>query len=350
MKKTLTALLGALFCSALCWSVPVAAQSPKTLPLVAPEYHETALQWTHSITTPEDVARAHARQVEIAQGAKQPGQSLTAPAQGDQPAVRLHLYRPQKSAGSTGRALPAIYFLHGGGYLFGTPQTFGNLMAELAERHQAVVVALQYRLAPQAPFPAALNDAYHGLRYLCRNPQIFGIDARKVILMGESAGGGLAARLALFARDQGEFQPLGQVLTYPMLDHRTGTEASPYRAAQHTGEFVWTPASNRYAWETLRGGKAIDAEQMPYFSPALADKLHGLPPAFIAVGDLDLFVNENVDYANRLMQAGVPTELHVIPGVFHAFQQFKPDTPQARQFFALRDAAIARMLKQEPMP
>ena len=337
MKKIAAILLGLLWCA-----VQAAAQTPETLRHVAPEYRETALQWTHSITTPEDVARAHAMQLEAAKNAKQPDASVTVPARGDQPAVQLHIYRPQKAGEAL---LPAIYFIHGGGYLFGTPQRFGNGLADLAERNQVIVVALQYRLATQAPFPAELNDAYHGLSYLFRHPGQFGIDAEKIILMGESAGGGLAARLALLTRDKGEFRPIGQVLIYPMLDYRTGTEASPYRAT-HTGEFAWTAASNRYAWQTLRGGQRINDNQMPYFSPALAKDLSDLPPAYIAVGDLDLFVNEDIDYANRLIQAGVPTELHVLPGVFHAFELFLPDTAQAQRFFTLRDDAIRNMLKQ----
>ena len=221
----------------------------------------------------------------------------------------------------------------------------GDSLQALADQQQAAVVSLEYRLATEAPFPADLRDAYHGLSYVYHNAAQHGIDSERVVLMGESAGGGLAARLALYTRDKGEFTPEGQVLIYPMLDYRTGTTASPYRNTV-AGEFVWTPNANRYGWSTLRGGQTIASAQMPYFSPAMAKDLRDLPPTFMMVGDLDLFVNEDIDYANRLIQSGVPTELHVIPGVFHAFEMVNPQAEKTRNYLHWRSKAIARMFSK----
>ncbi|UOO80929.1 alpha/beta hydrolase [Uruburuella testudinis] len=331
-----------LIFSAICaaFSLSVAAQDLKTLHRLAPEYQSTAPQWTADISDDAEVARRNAGFKSAAESGVQPGQKIIVPAADGQPAVDLYVYRPQKAAA----VLPVIYFIHGGGYIMGNARQNNAALADLAERNQAAVVSVEYRLATEAPFPADLQDAYHGLSHIYRHAAALGLDASRLILMGESAGGGLAARLALYTRDQGEFTPAGQVLIYPMLDHRTGTDRSPYRNPD-AGEFVWTAASNRFGWNKLRGNQRISNAQMPYFSPAAAKNLRGLPPAFIAVGDLDLFVNEDIDYANRLIQAGVPTELHVIPGVFHAFEIIVPDSPQTAQYRELRRNAIQGMLR-----
>lgn len=319
---------------------PAAAQEWRTLHKLAPEYQSVAPQWAGSITDEAEVARREVGFKQAAEAAPQPDWKITVPASDGQPAVDLYVYRPKNAAGK----LPVIYFIHGGGYIMGNARQNNATLADLAERNQAAVVSVEYRLATKAPFPADLDDAYRGLRHLYRHADALGFDGKRIILMGESAGGGLAARLALYTRDQGEIKPAGQVLIYPMLDYRTGTAESPYRNP-YAGEFVWTAASNRFGWQKLRGGQRINAKQMPYFSPALAQDLSGLPPTFIAVGDLDLFVNEDVDYANRLIQAGVATELHVIPGVFHAFEIFVPDSPQTAQYRELRRRAIQGMLQ-----
>ncbi|MDO5638479.1 MAG: alpha/beta hydrolase [Neisseria sp.] len=324
---------------ALC-SLPVAAQDFKTLHRLAPEYQSIAPNWAASIADDAEVARREAGFRQAAEAAPQPDLKITVPAAARQPAVDLYLYRPKNATGS----LPVIYFIHGGGYIMGNARQNNAALADLAERNRAAVVSVEYRLATEAPFPADLNDAYHGLGHVFRHADALELDNKRIILMGESAGGGLAARLALYTRDRGEFSPAGQVLIYPMLDYRTGTAQSPYRNP-YAGEFVWTAASNRFGWGKLRGGQRISERQMAYFSPALAKDLSGLPPTFIAVGDLDLFVNEDIDYANRLIQAGVPTELHVIPGVFHAFEMLGPDSPQTAQYRELRRNAIQGMLR-----
>jgi acetyl esterase len=159
--------------------------------------------------------------------------------------------------------------------------------------------------------------------------------------MGESAGGGLAAMLALLARDRGEYALLGQVLIYPMLDPRTGHDEAPAHNPT-TGEFVWTVRHNRFAWSALRGESAIDAEWAPYFAPALAPELAALPLTFIAVGALDLFLEEDMAYALRLSRAGVSLECHVYPGAIHGFD-FVP-YEVASQYHADLASALKRML------
>lgn len=314
------------------------AQDFKTLDRLAPEYQATAPQWANSITDLQEAERRHQIQLDLAEQAAQPDEHVIVAAEAAQPAVDLYLYRPK--AGGT--HLPVIYFIHGGGYLFGAAKSSGNNFVEMAEKHNAVVISVEYRLATQAPFPADLNDAYHGLAYVFKNAEKLGIDPQRIVIMGESAGGGLAARLALYTRDQNAFQPKGQVLIYPMLDYRTGTPQSPYQNP-YAGEFVWTAQSNQFGWQTLRGEQQISSDDLAYFSPSMANDLTRLPATFMMVGDLDLFVNEDVDYANRLIAAGVQTELHVLPRLYHAFEHLDPTTPQTAEYKMLRDSAIQKM-------
>lgn len=251
----------------------------------------------------------------------------------------LHVFRPK--ADIEGKA-PVIYFIHGGGYIMGNARMKNASLFDLAERSRAVVLSVEYRLATDAPFPADIDDAYHGLSHVFDQAEELGFDRRKIVIMGESAGGGLAARLALKTRDLGKYHPAGQVLIYPMLDHRTGTQASPYRNP-YAGEFIRTTRLNRLGWNTLRGGQKIPARQMPYFSAATARNLRGLPRTFLMVGTLDLFANEDIDYANRLIQAGVPTDLLLIDGVYHVFEMAQPGSPQTQRYLNARTDAIRRM-------
>jgi triacylglycerol lipase len=199
----------------------------------------------------------------------------------------------------------------------------------LALEHDCVVVSVDYRLAPEHPFPAPQEDNYGALEWLTVHAPELDVDPTRVVVMGESAGGGLAASLALMTRDRGGPRLAGQVLIYPMLDWRTGSAACPY-GNRHTGEWVWTREKNRFGWEALRGDYQPVDERKGWFSPALADDFTGLPPAYIATGALDLFLDEDLAYARRLIDGGVPTELHVYPGAIHAFEMV-PDTTLAGQ-------------------
>ena len=189
---------------------------------------------------------------------------------------------------------------------------------------------------PETPTPGPLEDCYTALAWTVQSGADFGIDTSRVVLKGESAGGGLAAALALLSRDRGEFRPLHQHLTYPMLDDRTGTMRPP---GPYAGEFVWTAKDSQFAWPALLGGPAGGADVSPYAAPARATDLAGLPPAYIMAGALDLFADESTDYARRLMQAGVPAELHIYPGGFHGFDL----APAAEVAIAARASSLAAL-------
>ncbi len=238
--------------------------------------------------------------------------------------------------------LPILYFMHGGGYLEGDANTMATKPEVLTDGLQAILVSVNYRLATQAPFPADLHDAYSGLEYIHDHAAEYGADPTRIVILGESAGGGLAARLALYNRDHGRVALCGQALTYPMLDSRTGTDKDPM-PDPYAGQLVWTPAYNRLGWQTLSGDKAIATDELPYYSASLATDLTNLPPAFIAVGTLDLFCMSCLDYTARLTCAGVNTELHVIPGVFHGFDLLGPESPQTTLYNRLPIAQIKRM-------
>ncbi|ABR74685.1 alpha/beta hydrolase [Actinobacillus succinogenes] len=326
----------------------MATEAPCTAPLLAPEYQDLNLLSVVKIDpelmkTKEGLTQINTAFLKAADEDKiQPVAKFTAPADGNQPAVDLYLFRPDNAKNTK---LPVIYFIHGGGYLIGNARQNNTSLQELANLNHVAVVSVEYRLAPNAPFPADINDVYHGLSHLLKNADKFNIDADKAIIMGESAGGGLAARLGLKVRDKGEFKLKGQVLIYPMLDYRTGSGQSLYRSP-NTGEFVWTPELNRLGWSMLKGNQSIPESEMPYYSAATAKDLSGLPRTYIMVGDLDLFVNEDMDYANRLIQAGVKTDFQLISGVYHAFELFNPESPQTKAYKASRTDAIHRMLTE----
>ncbi len=242
--------------------------------------------------------------------------------------VPLYVYRPEKIEQGP---LPVVYYSHGGGYLLRRVLGARSGFQAMADRMGAIVITPKYRLSVEEPFPAALLDVYAGLQYVAAHGQELGMDTSRIILMGDSAGGGLSASLALYNRDHDNIPLKGQILIYPMLDYRTGTKDSVYHAP-YTGVVCWTRESNAYAWERLRGGQTIDPEWMPYFSPSMAKDLSGLPPVMIYTGDLDLFVNEDLDYANRLIEAGVSTEVHVIPGLYHAFDSANKEAAPTAAF------------------
>jgi triacylglycerol lipase len=230
--------------------------------------------------------------------------------------------------------------MHGGGYVIGSPAADAPQHQELAAALPCCIVSVDYRLAPETPFPGAVEDCYAALTWLFAHAAVLGIDPLRVGVMGESAGGGLAAALALMARDRGQFSLAFQHLIYPMIDDRTCVVADPH---PHVGAFIWTPHNNRFGWSALLGGAPGAAGVSPYAAAARAEDLSGLPPTFISTGALDLFLEEDLEYARRLTRAGVPVELHVYPGAFHAFD-YDPSASVAAQ--ARRDsrAALARAM------
>lgn len=237
---------------------------------------------------------------------------LQVPGSPNAPPVPLRLYSPAERQ----EPLTTILHLHGGGYVMGATAPWEGVHRRLVHDLQCILVSVDYRLAPETIFPGAVEDAYAALCWVKSEGSNLGIDTSHVGLMGESAGGGLAAGLALLARDRGEHAVAFQHLIYPMIDDRTGStdEGHPY-----TGEFVWNAASNRFGWASLLGHAPGGSTVSPYAAAARATDLAGLPPTFISVGALDLFVDENIEYTRRLARAGVPVELHVYPGAFHGF-------------------------------
>lgn len=271
-----------------------------------------------------------------------PTGKLVAKQKSSQPAVDLYTFYPEvKNKGKN----PVIYFIHASGYLIGNARQQNQLLFELANETGAVVVSVEYRMAGEAPYPADIDDAYHGLSYLFENADELGFDKNKIIIMGESAGGGLAARLALKVRDLGTYSLKGQVLVCPMLDYRTGSDQSLY-SNPFAGEFIWLPKFNQTGWQMLKGNQEISDKEMPYYSASMADNLTKLPRTFIAVGSLDLFVNENIDYANRLITSGVPTDLLVLNGVPHGIDIISPNSPEAKRYVDARTQIIATMFAE----
>ncbi|QDZ06779.1 alpha/beta hydrolase [Sphingomonas panacisoli] len=251
------------------------------------------------------------------------------------PDITLHIYKPEDAEGP----LPAIYHIHGGGYVGGAASQLEVFHRPLVRALNCVLVSVDYRLAPEHVFPAAIEDCYAGLRWTIEHAATLGIDTSRLGVMGESAGGGLAAALALLVRDRGDYTLAFQHLTYPMIDDRTcAGDQHP-----HTGEFIWTPHNNHFGWQALLGAEPGGADVSPYAAAARATDLRSLPPTYIMTGALDLFLEEDMDYARRLIRAGVPTELHVYPGGFHGFDIF-PGSAASTAAQASRMAALARAL------
>ncbi|MNF76580.1 Carboxylesterase NlhH [compost metagenome] len=236
----------------------------------------------------------------------------------DRERLRLCLYKPVVAAER--KIFPAILYIHGGGFVLGQPEMADDYLADLAEELEAIIVAVDYRLAPEHPFPIPLEDCYTALGWLFENRQVLNIDTRKLVVMGHSAGGGLAAALAILARDRGAYPIAGQVLIYPMLDYRSGTADSPHKNST-TGIIGWQHQANEFCWRCLRGNYALDDERIGLLSPALHTDLSDLPRTFLSVGALDLFLEEDVAFAMRLSRSGVAVELHVYPGAPHMFDQ-----------------------------
>ena len=222
------------------------------------------------------------------------------------PPVPALLYRP---VGDTGPR-PALLNIHGGGYICGNIDREHGDMLALAELLGCVILSVGYRLAPEHPWPAPSDDCLAGLAWLHASAADLGIDRARIAVRGVSAGGGLAAGLGLRARGNPELAIAYMMLVYPMLDDRTAGTPS-------TGHYVWPLAANRFGWASLLGELAADppAEAVP----ARAADLTGFPPTFLAVGDIDLFAGENLAFAQALLAAGVPTELHLYPGAYHGF-------------------------------
>ena len=253
---------------------------------------------------------------------------------GAEVSVLVHTPRPPSTAPRA-----AVLHIHGGGYVIASAKMFIAANQQMALHTDCVVASVDYRLAPETTHPGPIDDCYTALKWLHDNAETLHIDRTRIAVTGESAGGGLAAALALLARDRGEVHIAHQHLISPMLDDRTCVrDTNPY-----AGEFVWTPGSNRFGWSSLLGCAPGSDGVSAYAAAARAKDLGGLPNAFIAVGALDLFAEENMEYARRLMRAGVSTELHVYPGAYHGFE-FVAEAPVTHRANQISLAALRRAL------
>ena len=244
----------------------------------------------------------------------------------------VRIYKPTGVSGS----LPGIFFIHGGGMIMGSIETENHKAAMLCETIQSIVVSVEYRLAPENPYPAQVQDCYEALVWMSKNASELGLDTDRLAIVGGSAGGGLAIATALMARDQ-EFPKLSFLMAnYPMIDDRNETPSSK----EITDVGIWDRKANIEAWDWYLGGKNADE----YAAPARAIDLSGLPPTFIDVGELDLFRDEDIEFAKRLLQAGVTTELHVYPGAYHASESFAPEAELSKQIWTKRIEALKRAL------
>lgn len=243
--------------------------------------------------------------------------------------------------GEAGKRRAGILHTHGGGFVSGSAEAAIRDMQDLCKALDCTAVSVEYRLAPETTWQGSTEDNYAALKWLHVHADELGVDPARIAVYGESAGGGHAALLAIMARDRGEVPVAFQCLVYPMLDDRTGSTTP---VPPHVGSIIWTPADNRFGWESFLGrkpgGKSVPAAAVP----ARTVNLAGLPPAFIGVGSIDLFHDEDVQYARRLNDAGVPSELIVIPGAFHGFDILPPPTRVATWFNAAKVEALRRGL------
>ena len=253
-------------------------------------------------------------------------------------AVEVRVHRPP---GARTGPRPGLLWIHGGGYVIGLAAQDDRLCRELARRLGAVVAAVDYRVAPEHPYPTPLHDCHDALEWLAARDEV---DAGRVAIAGGSAGGGLAAALALLARRRGGVQPVFQALSYPMLDDRTVLRDD----VDERHLRLWTNASNRFGWGCYLGTAPGSAGVEATAAPAREDDLAGLPPAWIGVGSHDLFHDEDLRHAQRLRAAGVPCEVTVVHGAFHGFDALVPGAQVSRDFRDTQVGALAAALGVSP--
>jgi len=254
------------------------------------------------------------------------------------PDVRLRHYRPARQSG----AVPCLYWIHGGGHVLGQIEQDDPMMDHIVTTVGCAAVSVDWRRPPEHPFPAPMDDCYAGLAWTYGNAADLDVDPGRIAVGGASSGGGSAAGLALLARDRGELPVCFQLLVYPMLDDRNVTPAS----REVTEPKVWNRESNLIGWRAYVGDAAGTDECSPYAAPTRAADLRGLPPAYLPVGDLDLFIDEDIEYAQRLLQADVPAELHTYPGGIHGFDLLAPGSALAKRFIRDRDDALRRAFRR----
>jgi len=250
------------------------------------------------------------------------------------PDVRVRVFRPD------GRATPspALVWMHGGGYVIGRAESDDGECAHFATALGCLVVSVDYRLAPEHPYPAAVSDCEAALAWTVREAASLGVDTARVAIGGESAGGGLTAQLALRVNDRADLRPCFQLLVYPMLDDRSAGRPD----LDAPGQRIWNRDSNRLGWRAYLGREPGSDDVPDLAAPGRRAELSGLPPAHVSVGALDLFFEEDVAYAERLKRRGVACELDVVAGAFHGFNRVAGKSMVARKFREAQVAALRR--------
>lgn len=265
-------------------------------------------------------------------------ESRTVPGPEDAPAISLLICRPTTPAPAQPR--PLLYYVHGGGMVIGDYRSGMPVPLAWAKELDAVVVSVDYRLAPEHRYPAQIEDVYAGLVWTADHAAELGADTGRIVISGTSAGGGLAAALALLTRDRQGPHVIGQLLMCPMLDDRNDTPS----AHQMTGVGIWDRTANETGWTALLGPARGGPDVSPYAAPARAEDLTGLPPTFLDVASAETFRDEVVTYASRIWQAGGTAELHVWPGGFHSFAGFAPQARLSRSALAAQLDWLRRLL------
>lgn len=265
-------------------------------------------------------------------------EELSVPGAEGSPDVTLVYARPADAAGP----LPVLYYMHGGGMMMGNAwSVLPKILRDWSAPLGLAVVSVEYRLAPETHYPGPLEDCHAGLLWTVGHADELGIDGKRVIIGGKSAGGGLAAALALLNRDRGDGPiPIGQLLQCPMLDDRLNTPS----ARQMAGVGLWDRSSTAVAWQAYLGGRYGVPDLPPYAAPARTTDLSGLPPTYIDVGSAETFRDENVAYAHAIWCAGGDAELHVWPGAFHGFDSVAPTAALTRQARHARTQWLSRIL------
>ena len=263
---------------------------------------------------------------------------LVVPGPEGQPDLTLLVLRRTDHA----TAGPAVYHTHGGGMIVGDRRSGVDMFLPFVLEHDAVVVSVEYRLAPEHPHPAPVEDCYAGLVWTAEHAEELGIDPERILIAGASAGGGLAAGAALMARGRGFPALTHQVLICPMIDDRLVTQS----AQCLDGEGTWDRRDNLFGWTCLLGEERGGPDVSPYAAPARATDLAGLPRTYIDTGSVESFRDEALAYAQRLSQAGVSVDLHMWGGGFHGFDLMVPQAAISRASVAAREEFIHRALSQ----
>ncbi len=296
----------------------------------------TPRDWSDIPALRENTARMRAQlpAPEMPAGVAVSDRFVPGPAGG--PPLKLRCYRPDDLP----RPAAAVYWIHGGGTVLGEAGQNDPYCANIAAKLNVLVTSVEYRRAPEHPFPIPLEDCYAGFKWLATSGDEFAVDPARIAVGGVSAGGLLSAALSLLARDRGEFLPCLQLLNAPMLDDRGNTRSSYAVLDPRT----WDRDSNLAGWNAYLQGNAGGDDVSPYAAPARSTDLSGLPPAYVVVGDLDLLVDEDVAYARAMADAGVAVELHVYPGAYHGSAMTVPDARLSKRWIADELAVLAQVL------